>query len=91
MTTPAAAQGARAGLITLRVRCATSDGMLTRLAATLGPHPVDHLTYDAAPDGRVEAVVGLTADAWQQRRVAAKLRRLVGVVDVVAEAAHDGS
>jgi hypothetical protein len=67
---------------TLRVSAVDGNAMLGRLTAVLGTHQVEHFSYDATPEGRADVVISVLGDAWQVDRVAARVRRLVGVVDV---------
>ena len=71
---------------TVQVTAVHENAMLTRIAALLGQHDVDHFSYRLTADGRAHAVVGVRGDAWQVTRVAARLARVVGVLDVLVEA-----
>jgi hypothetical protein len=68
--------------VRLLVTAVHGNAMLTRLTALLGQHDIDHFSYTVAPDDRAHVVVGVRGDAWQVDRVAARLARIVGVLDV---------
>ncbi|MGH3356406.1 MAG: hypothetical protein ACRDOJ_10960 [Nocardioidaceae bacterium] len=58
-----------------------ADGMLGRLAAVLITHPVSRFDYRVqGPTATLTVVVEDTG--WHAQRVAARLRRVVGVLDV---------
>jgi hypothetical protein len=61
--------------------------MLTRITSVLGPFGIDRFEYVVGPDAGVLVEIGIRGDAWQARRVAAKIDRLIGVRDVAIEAA----
>jgi hypothetical protein len=69
----------------LRVTAVHENAMLTRLTALLGQHDVDQFSYLTTADGCAQVVVGVCGDDWQVRRVAARLDRTVGVLDVRVE------
>ncbi len=61
--------------------------MLTRIASVLGPFGIDRFEYVVGPDDDVLVEIGVLGDAWQAARVAAKVNRLIGVREVVIDAA----
>lgn len=69
----------------LHVLALHENAMLTRLTALMGQHDVDSFTYAVDGGGRVRAVVGVRGSSWQVSRVAARLRRVIGVLDVLVE------
>ena len=69
----------------LHVTAVHENAMLTRLTSRLGQHDVDHFSYRTTADGLAHAVVGVRGGDWQVNRVAARLARTVGVVDVLVE------
>ena len=71
----------------LRARAVDGNAMLTRLASVLGPFSIDHFEYVVGPDDDVLVAIGVRGDAWQVERVAAKVNRLIGVLDVAIDAA----
>jgi len=71
----------------LRARAVDGNAMLTRLASVLGPFSIDHFEYVVGPGEDVLVVIGVRGDAWQVERVAAKVNRLIGVLDVAIDAA----
>jgi hypothetical protein len=62
------------------------NAMLTRLTALLGPHPIGAFAYRAGTDGLARVVVEVGGGDRQADRVAARLRRVVGVLDVGRQA-----
>ena len=70
---------------TVRVTAVHEPAMVSRLAALLGPHAVDRFSYGCGADGIARAVLCVLGDRWQAERVAAKLRRVIGVLEVVVE------
>jgi hypothetical protein len=75
----------------LRARAVDGNAMLTRIASVLGPFSVDHFEYVVGPGDAVQVVVGVRGDTRQVARVAAKINRLIGVHDVVIDAAIDAA
>ena len=71
----------------LRVRAVDGNAMLTRITSVLGPFGIDHFEYVVGPDDDVLVAIGVLGDAWQAQRVAAKVNRLIGVHEVVIDAA----
>ena len=71
----------------LRARAVDGNAMLTRLASVLGPFSIDHFEYVVGAGGDVAVVIGVRGDTWQVARVAAKINRLIGVHEVVIDAA----
>ncbi|MBZ5739150.1 hypothetical protein [Nocardioides mangrovi] len=68
----------------LHVTAVHRNALLGRLTALLGPHDVSGFSYRTVPDGRAHVVVDVEGDDWQVDRVAAKLTRVVDVVEVSA-------
>ncbi|NDL58965.1 hypothetical protein [Phytoactinopolyspora mesophila] len=76
---------------TLRLEATASSGMLARLTAVLNPHPVIGFSFSESAEGVINVTVrvGRTesgAANWHVQRVAARLRRIVGVMTVEVEA-----
>ena len=71
----------------LRARAVDGNAMLSRIASILGPFDVDHFEYVVGAESDVVVVIGVRGDAWQVRRVAAKVDRLIGVHEVVIDPA----
>jgi hypothetical protein len=71
----------------LRARAVDGNAMLTRITSILGPFSIDRFEYVVGPDEDVQVEIGVRGDAWQARRVAAKINRLIGVHEVVIDAA----
>jgi hypothetical protein len=69
----------------LQVTVRHENAMLSRLATTLGLHDVDHFSYRARDDGRALVVVDVCGGEWQVQRAAARIGRVIGVLDVVVE------
>lgn len=71
------------GSTRLHVTARHENAMLTRMTSLFGQHDVDHFSYTVAADGRAHAVVGVCGNRWQVDRVAARLARVIGVLEVV--------
>lgn len=64
------------------VMTATHDAaMLSRITATIAPHPVAAFTYLPEPGGVALVRIDVLGGSWQENRVQQKLRRLIGVLD----------
>jgi hypothetical protein len=66
----------------LEVTAVHRNALLGRLTALLGPHDVTGFSYRTDPDGHAHVVVDVRGGDWQVDRVAAKLRRVVDVLEV---------
>lgn len=69
----------------IQVDAVHHQGLVGRLAVLLNAHAVDEFHYDVSSDGSARLLVRVTGGTWQQDRVAARLRRVVGVVGVRVE------
>lgn len=59
------------------------DGLMGRIAALVTPFPVTNFTYHRSTDGsHAHAKVCLEGTDWQVERVAHKIRRAIGVLEV---------
>lgn len=70
----------------LHVTAVHRNALLGRLTALLGPFDVTGFSYRIDPDdpqGRAHVVVDVAGGDWHVERVAAKLGRVVDVVDIV--------
>lgn len=73
--------------LSVQARAVAAPGLLARLATVLNPHPVAGFDFAEAVDGTVTITVRLkhsqaSRDQWHADRVAARLRRIVGVTSV---------
>ncbi|WP_121257651.1 hypothetical protein [Nocardioides ferulae] len=69
----------------LHVRAHDGNAMLGRIVAALGQHEVDHFSYSVGREQQATAVIGVRGGSWQVDRVAARVLRLVGVLEVVVD------
>ena len=71
--------------VRLHVTALHENVMLARITTVIALYDIDQFSYRSDADGRAEAVVSVR-DPRQVERVAAKINRLVGVLDVLVEA-----
>lgn len=71
------------GHVCVRVDAVHADGLMGRIAALVTPFPVTAFSYHRSMDG-VHARAGLCLEGteWHVERVAHKIRRAVGVLEV---------
>jgi sorbitol-specific phosphotransferase system component IIBC len=68
--------------VVLEVTAQHGNAMLSRITAMLGSHDVDQFSYRVVDGDRVQVVIHVRGGEAQGRRVATRVRRLVGVLDV---------
>jgi hypothetical protein len=71
--------------VLLHVTVSHEKAMLSRITTVLSLYDVAHFTYRATTDGCAQAVISVGGTVWDARRVAAKIARLIGVLDVRAD------
>ncbi|HSK25777.1 MAG TPA: hypothetical protein VK894_02575 [Jiangellales bacterium] len=80
------------GAAVVSARAVHAPGLLARIAVVVNPYAVTGLDYRVAADGAAAVTLTVAGGSWEADRVAARLRRVIGVTAVVlGVAAADGA